>query len=105
MVALWVVFGALVHHVGDSWPPVETVLTLRFLTTELVKTLVHEFNTLGDISVFHETSSSGAVGLYGQLLGWGQLISVRVFCNHRLCGDKNPTKFNSAVEDISNLMI
>ena len=67
VVALWVMFGAIVRHVGDSWTPGETVLTLRFPTMEPVKIHVHRFNTLGDSSVVLETGSSGVVGLDGQL--------------------------------------
>ena len=64
---IWVVFGAVIHHVGGAWSPVIMLLTLRFVATEPVKAHVHGFNMLGDNGVVSEPVSCGVVGLDGRL--------------------------------------
>ena len=106
LVALLVVSGDVVCHIGDSWTPVETVLTLRFPPIETVKTYVHGFNKLGENSAVYEAGSSGVVGLDGRL--WlGPIHSSEGVLNGTiaLAVMKSPPSLDSAVEDMTNLMI
>ena len=67
VVVIWVMFGAVVPHVGGAWFLVIMVLTLTIATTEPMEAHVHGFHTLGDNGIVHGPGSCGVVSLDGQL--------------------------------------
>ena len=94
MVALWVVFGDVVHHVGDSPVLVETILPLNHSTTKPMEVHVHRFKLLGDNGIVCEPSSGGVVGLDGSpWLGAIHFHADVSNSNYFFCCDEKSTKF------------
>ena len=67
MIAIWMMLGAVVPHVGGARFPLIAVLILKLATTEPVKAHVHGLKTIGYNGGVNESGSYEVVGLNGQL--------------------------------------